>query len=168
MIFVALGGNLPLQGIGGPRDVMTAAVQVIDTIDIMVAGRSPWYRTSPIPASDQPDFINGVISVETEFSAAALLARFHEIENAFERTRGEANAARTLDIDLLDYRGVVVGPSNVAGELILPHPRLQDRAFVLLPLRDLAPDWIDPRDGRSIDELIASLPPGQSCSRLGA
>jgi 2-amino-4-hydroxy-6-hydroxymethyldihydropteridine diphosphokinase len=174
MIFAALGGNLPVPGIGTPRDVVIAAAQVIDAIDISVIDQSPWYQTAPVPASDQPDFINGVILLETALSAAGLLARFHEIEDAFGRMRGVANAARTLDIDLLDYRGTVVGPPDVppnvppGGQdgLMLPHPRLQDRAFVLMPLYDLAPNWIDPRDGRSIDELIDSLPPGQTCRRL--
>ena len=170
MILAALGGNLPVSGIGTPRDVLIAAAQALDTNDINVIDLSPWYQTVPVPASDQPDFINGVISLETALSAAGLLARFHEIEDAFGRIRGVANAARTLDIDLLDYRGTVVGSPDVppGGQdgLTLPHPRLQDRAFVLMPLYDLAPYWIDPRDGRSIGELIDRLPPGQACQRL--
>jgi 2-amino-4-hydroxy-6-hydroxymethyldihydropteridine diphosphokinase len=171
MIFAALGGNLAVPGIGTPYDVVKAAVEAVDANDISVIDQSPWYKTAPVPASDQPDFINGVISLETALSAAGLLARFHEIESAFGRIWGVANAARTLDIDLLDYRGAVVVPPDVVppgGQdgLVLPHPRLQDRAFVLMPLYDLAPYWIDPRDGRSIGELIDRLPPGQACQRL--
>ena len=158
---------MPVPGVGESMAVMEAALQVIDTIDITVLDRSPWYRTAPIPASDQPDFINGVISLETDLCAGELLARFHLIEDAFGRKRGEANAARTLDLDLLDYHGSVVCPPAGEEGLVLPHPRLQYRAFVLMPLRDIAPDWIDPRDARPIDALIESLPPGQSCRRLG-
>jgi 2-amino-4-hydroxy-6-hydroxymethyldihydropteridine diphosphokinase len=170
MIYAALGGNLPVPGIGMPRDVIIAAAEAVDANDINVIDLSPWYLTAPVPASDQPDFINGVISLETALSAMDLLARFHEIEEAFGRIRGVVNSARTLDIDLLDYRGTIVCPPGGLADgrngLTLPHPRLQDRAFVLMPLYDLAPDWIDPRDGRSIRELIESLPPGQGCQRL--
>lgn len=161
---------MPVPGIGTRRDVVIAAVEAIDANDINVIDLSPWYQTAPVPVSGQPDFINGVISVETALSAIDLLARFHEIEDAFGRIRGVVNAARTLDLDLLDYRGTIVCPPGGLADgpdgLTLPHPRLQDRAFVLMPLYDLAPDWIDPRDGRSISELIESLPPGQGCHRL--
>ena len=168
MIFAALGGNLPAPGLGASREVIKKATQVIDANDISVIARSPLYRTAPIPASDQPDFVNGVISLATGLSAEELLARFHEIESDFGRVRGAANAARTLDIDLIDYCGCVVSPPEREEGLVLPHPRLQERAFVLFPLFDVAPEWIDPRDGRSIRQLLESLPPGQACRRLGS
>tara|TARA_R110000787_G_scaffold92078_4_gene193819 strand:- start:32 stop:547 length:516 start_codon:yes stop_codon:yes gene_type:complete len=168
MIFAALGGNLPVPGLGPSREVLKKATQVIDANDISVIARSPLYRTAPIPASDQPDFVNGVISLATALSAEELLARFHAIESDFGRVRGATNAARTLDIDLIDYCGRVVSPPEGEAGLILPHPRLQDRAFVLFPLFDVAPEWVDPRDGRSIRQLLDSLPPGQACQRLGS
>ena len=168
MIFAALGGNLPVLGLGTSREVIKEAAQVLDANDISVIELSPLYRTAPIPASDQPDFVNCVISLTTALSAEDLLARFHEIEGKFGRVRGAANAARTLDIDLIDYCGHIVSPPEGAAGLVLPHPRLQDRAFVLFPLFDLAPEWIDPRDGRSISQLLDSLPPGQACQRIGS
>lgn len=158
---------MELPGVGDPRNVMAAALQVIDANVITVTARSPWYRSAPIPPSGQADFINGVISLETGLDAGSLLAAFHEIEAQFGRRRGVRNAARTIDIDLIDYDGMVVyPPGGQESGLTLPHPRLQERAFVLLPLRDIAPDWTDPRDGRGIAELIAALPPGQRCDRL--
>jgi 2-amino-4-hydroxy-6-hydroxymethyldihydropteridine diphosphokinase len=92
--------------------------------------------------------------VETALDPTALMAALHRIEDRFGRARRVRNAARTLDIDLIDYDGRVMN-----GPLILPHPRLTERAFVLLPLADVAPDWRHPVTGRSVAELIASLPP---------
>lgn len=168
MIFAALGGNLPVPGVGNSRDVIEKTIQVIDANVISVIGRSPLYRSAPVPASDQPDFVNGVISLATALSAEDLLARFHEIERDFGRVRAAANAARTLDIDLIDYCGSIVSPPEGEAGLTLPHPRLQERAFVLFPLFDLAPDWVDPRNGRSIRQLLASLPSGQACRRISS
>lgn len=168
MIYVAIGTNLPHPEFGSPLEIANAAAQIIDANDLSVIGRSGWYRSAPIPASNQPDFVNGVIAVETALSPTDLLARLHRIEDRFGRVRSEANAARTLDIDLLDYGGMVLAPGRDGTGPILPHPRLQDRAFVLFPLREIAPDWRDPRDGRSIASLIAALPPGQLCEPIQA
>jgi 2-amino-4-hydroxy-6-hydroxymethyldihydropteridine diphosphokinase len=167
MILAGLGGNLHHARYGPPVAVLEAALQVLDAIDITVEARSPWYRSAPVPRSDQPDFINGVISIATALSPEQLLARFHAIETRFGRVRGTANAARTLDLDLLAYDRLVTGdPEAPECAVVVPHPRLQLRAFVLLPLRDLVPDWSDPRDGRSIDDLVAALPEAQECRRL--
>jgi len=89
----------------------------------------------------------------TELSPAELIARLHETETAFGRTRSERNAPRTLDLDIVDYNGrVETGPP------ILPHPRLEARAFVLIPLQDVAPDWRHPVSGRTVAELLADIP----------
>jgi len=166
MILAAIGANLPLPGHATPYDNVKAALEVLDANDITVTGVSSWYRSAPIPASNQPDFVNGVVSIRTSLSAQALLQRFHRIESEFGRRRSVENAARTLDIDLIDYDGVIVVPPNGQEGLTLPHPRLQDRAFVLFPLRDLAPDWVDPRDGRALDDLIEALLSDQFCVRI--
>jgi 2-amino-4-hydroxy-6-hydroxymethyldihydropteridine diphosphokinase len=117
-----------------------------------------------VPPSDQPDYVNGVVAVETRLSPAALLARLHEIERAFGRERRIPNAARTLDLDLIAYHDRVTGPEE--GAPILPHPRLAERAFVLLPLQELAPGWRHPVSCVSIADLIRALPPGQSAQPL--
>jgi 2-amino-4-hydroxy-6-hydroxymethyldihydropteridine diphosphokinase len=105
-----------------------------------------------------------VARIATSLPADALLARLHAVEEAFGRVRSVANAARTIDLDLLDFRGEVAagGP----GKATLPHPRLSGRAFVLRPLADLAPDWRHPVNGISIDALVAALPPNQLIERL--
>ena len=110
-----------------------------------------------MPPSGQPWFVNGVVEVETDLPPAALLAVLHGIEDRFGRTRTVPNAARPLDLDLLDYDGRV---SNGEDGVEIPHPRLHVRAFVLLPLAELAPGWRHPRTGQALAELIAALPPG--------
>jgi len=83
------------------------------------------------------------------------------VERRFGRVRRDRNEPRVLDLDLLDYDGLV----QRSGAAVLPHPRLHERAFVLLPLRDVAPQWRHPVLGRTVDELVAALPPGQQVER---
>ena len=118
--------------------------------------RSRWYRSAPVPPSDQPWFVNGVAAVETTLDPAALLALLHSVEARFGRVRREKNAARVLDLDLLAYGERVSAPDDVP---VLPHPRLHQRAFVLRPLAELAPNWRHPRLGMGVQALLAALPP---------
>lgn len=153
MIFVALGSNLP--GIAGsPRHMVAAALEVLPDYGMRVRACSPWYRSAPVPPSDQPWFVNGVARVEAETTdPAECLARLHAIEARFGRHRdGTLNAARPLDLDLLDFEGMVRadGPS-------LPHPRMTHRAFVLRPLADIAPTWRHPATGQDIASLLSVL-----------
>jgi len=99
--------------------------------------------------------VNAAARVETELDAAALMACLHAVEAAFGRSRTVVNAARPLDLDIIDYKGVV--DAGAAGP-VLPHPRATGRAFVLLPLQEIAPGWTDPRTGRGISDLLADLP----------
>ncbi len=161
MIVIGLGANLP-SALGPPRATLEAALDALGEAGVRVVARSRWYRTAPVPRSAQPWFINAAAAVATPLPPAELLALLHRIESRFGRQRGERNAARSLDLDLLAYHDLVVEE----GGLVLPHPRLQERAFVLLPLAEVAPDWRHPRLGRSIAELIAALPPGQSAEPL--
>jgi len=140
-----------------------AALEALAAAGVGVRARSPWYRTAPVPASGQPDFINGVVEAATGLDPAALLSLLHRIEADFGRVRGRPNAARTLDLDLLAYGAAVRDGPDAP---ILPHPRLHERGFVLFPLRDVAPGWRHPKLGKGIAELIAALPPGQSCRPL--
>lgn len=118
-----------------------------------VRGLSRWYRTAPVPAADQPDYINGVVHLEGAIAPEAMLAALHTIEVEAGRARGLANAARTLDLDLIGMDALVrSGP-----DLILPHPRLQDRTFVLWPLRDVAPGWRHPLLQLNADDMLARL-----------
>jgi 2-amino-4-hydroxy-6-hydroxymethyldihydropteridine diphosphokinase len=115
---------------------------------------SRWYATAPIPASEQPDYINGLAWLEGEADPARLLARLHAIEARAGRVRGAVNGPRVLDLDIIAMGGL----RRAAPDPVLPHPRMQDRAFVLFPLVDLAPSWRHPGLGRSAAELLADLP----------
>ena len=158
-VYVALGGNLDHPTWGGPRATLEAALAELGRRGVTVRRLSRWYRTAPVPVSDQPWFVNAVAEVETGLDPDALLAVLHAVEAGFGRVRTVANAARLIDLDLLDYRGVTApgGP----GKATLPHPRMAERAFVLRPLADLAPGWRHPVTGQPIAALVAALPPGQ-------
>ena len=163
-IFIALGANLEHPTYGPPRRALEAALEELGRRSVAVRQVSPWYRTAPVPASDQPWYVNAVAEVATDLGADALLVRLHEVEDAFGRVRTVPNAARLIDLDLLDFNGEIAagGP----GRATLPHPRMESRAFVLRPLADLAPDWRHPRTGASIQALLAALPAGQVIERL--
>ena len=136
--------------------------------------QSGHYRTPCFPAGAGPDYVNAAVRLETGLGPEALLEALHGIEAEFGRRRVTRWGARTLDLDLLDHSEQVrpdlgayaawrdLPPARQAQEaperLILPHPRIQDRAFVLIPLADVAPDWHHPVSGRSVAELIAALP----------
>ena len=163
-IFIGAGANLPHPTYGAPRRVLEAALEELGRRGVRVLRVSPWYRTAPVPASDQPWYVNAVAEVATALPADHLLAVLHEVEEAFGRVRTVPNAARIIDLDLLDFRGEIAagGP----GRAILPHPRLQDRAFVLRPLADLAPGWRHPVSGLPIQALLAALPADQAIEPL--
>jgi len=105
-----------------------------------------------------------VAEVATDLSADRLLVLLHEVEHEFGRVRTVPNAARLIDLDLLDFRGEIAGGGP--GRATLPHPRMAGRAFVLQPLADLAPDWRHPMTGTPIKALLAALPPDQTIGRL--
>jgi 2-amino-4-hydroxy-6-hydroxymethyldihydropteridine diphosphokinase len=154
-IYIGLGANLPSFA-GAPADTLQAALGALENAGVRVVCRSRLYRSPAHPPSDQPDFTNAVAEVSTALTPAELLALLHTIEAQFGRRRGAANAARTLDLDLLDYHGAwAAGPDGP----LLPHPRLRERPFVLLPLAEVAPHWRDPQTQQTIEELIAGLPP---------
>jgi 2-amino-4-hydroxy-6-hydroxymethyldihydropteridine diphosphokinase len=153
VILIALGANLPSPA-GKPADTLNAALTGFAVRSITIEKRSGFYRSAAWPNPNDPPFINAVAAVRTNLSPAALLATLHELESSFGRERSELNAPRTLDLDILDFDGRIE-----QGSPALPHPRMEGRAFVLLPLRDVAPDWRHPVSGRSVSELIAALPP---------
>jgi 2-amino-4-hydroxy-6-hydroxymethyldihydropteridine diphosphokinase len=162
MILLGLGANLPSTAFGAPLQTLMAALEALTGEGVSIARRSPWYRSAPVPAGDQPWFVNGVAILETSLGPVELLALLHRIERRFGRVRRHRNEARPLDLDLLDYAGMV----HRGGDPALPHPRLHERGFVLLPLRDLLPDWRHPVSGAALDDLIAALPPDQRVERI--
>jgi len=163
-IYIGLGGNLPHPTYGSAKDTLEAALAELARRGVRIPGISPWYKTAPVPASDQPWYVNAVAEVETTWPPDRLLAELHAVEDAFGRVRSVPNAARLIDLDLLDYKAQISpgGP----GKAILPHPRMDQRAFVLRPLADLAPSWRHPASHRLVAELIADLPPDQVAERL--
>lgn len=160
MILIGLGANLP-SAAGAPEATLEAALAALEADGVRILARSRWYRSAPVPASAQPDYVNGVAIVETPLDPADLLALLHRIEARFGRVRGAANEARTLDLDLLAYHDRVSD-----GPVILPHPRLHERAFVLRPLAEVAPDWRHPRLGQTAASLAKNLPPEADASPL--
>jgi 2-amino-4-hydroxy-6-hydroxymethyldihydropteridine diphosphokinase len=162
MILVGLGANLPSARFGPPRETLDAALAAMAAAGVATVARSRWYATAPVPASDQPDFVNGVVAVQTGLPPGELLALLHRIEEAFGRVRTVRNAARVVDIDLLAYDDLVIE----AGAPLLPHPRMHERAFVLYPLRDVAPGWVHPRLRLPVDALIRNLSPDQAIRAL--
>ena len=152
MIFIALGANLPSR-FGQPLLTLRAALESVLQRGVKVESVSPYYRSAAWPDPNDPPFVNAVASLRTKLEPVALLGVLQDIERAFGRVRKAPNAPRTLDLDILDYGGRIE-----AGPPTLPHPRMAARAFVLVPLRDIAPLWLHPVSGQNIDELIAALP----------
>jgi 2-amino-4-hydroxy-6-hydroxymethyldihydropteridine diphosphokinase len=146
MILVALGANLPgPDGASALETCRRAAVALDGLAGLRLRALSRWYATAPVPPTPGvPDYVNGVALLEGRApDPGALLAALQTIEAAFGRTRPYPNAPRTLDLDLL-----AIGQTmRDAPDPILPHPRLHLRAFVLAPLRDVAPGWVHPRLG---------------------
>ena len=163
MILIGIGANLPAPGFASPRDGCEAALRAMAEQGLAVVARSGWYQTAPVPVSDQPWFVNAVAAIDVGGrTPVQVMAILHGVERAFGRLRGVRNAARTLDLDLLDFDGRVAAPSD---PVVLPHPRMDARAFVLLPLAEIAPHWRHPVSGRSVAELISALPEGQAIAR---
>ena len=162
LILIGIGGNLPDARFGAPPDALAAALVALEAEGIQVATRSAWYRTEPVPRSDQPWFVNAVASLITHLAARDLLAVLQAVEGRFGRVRSERNAARVLDLDLLDYRGQVAETAS----LVLPHPRLHQRRFVLQPLAEIAPNWRHPLSGLTAEQLLSRLAAKQPIERL--
>jgi len=162
MILIGIGGNLASARFGPPRETLATALTALEAEGVYVAARSAWYRTEPVPRSDQPWFVNAVASLATDLGAGELLALMQAIERRFGRIRGAPNAARVLDLDLLDHRGQM----TETGLLALPHPRLHKRRFVLVPLAEIAPAWCHPLLGLTAEQLLARLDEEQPLERL--
>ena len=158
MILVAIGANLPAPDGTTPLETCDTAVRALAKLPgSRLEAVSRWYETAPVPPSGQPNYINGVVRMTRQPRAAitpeSMLSALQAIEARFGRRRAEANAARTLDLDLIDLDGLV----RNAPDPILPHPRAHLRAFVLLPLLDVAPDWVHPANGQTAQVLLRTV-----------
>lgn len=163
MILIGLGANLSSRQFGPPRATLGAALERLQAHGIVISRRSPWYRSAPVPVSDQPWYVNGVALVTTRLSADELLETLLMVEAGMGRRRSEPNAPRILDLDLLAYDQLSIDKMTAGGiHVTVPHPRMTDRAFVMLPLADIAPAWRHPKSMRSLADFIEALPPDQS------
>lgn len=160
LVFIAIGANLPGLDGRAPIDTCRRAVACLDLLpELRLRGLSRWYLSAPVPPAGQPDYVNAVAALLVDpgvsIDPATLLARVMAIETKCGRRRGEANAARTLDLDIIGIGAMVrSGPDPV-----VPHPRAHGRAFVLAPLADVAPDWVHPVLRLTAAALLAKLPP---------
>ncbi len=153
MKLVALGANLPGR-FDTPRATLAAALAAMETEGLGVRSVSGLWLTEPVPASDQPWYHNAVASIETGLSPYVLLETLHKIENDFGRVRTVRNAPRVLDLDLIAYDDVVIDRP----ELIIPHPRMHLRAFVLRPMAEVAAkSWRHPVSGQTLAGLLDSV-----------
>ena len=144
--YLSLGSN-----IGDRERLLQDALRLLHTPDLRVVRISPVYQTEPQDVKAQPWFLNLVVEAETELFPRQLLARVQQIEKQLGRKRLAAKGPRTIDIDILLYGDSVV---NAAG-LVVPHPRMTERRFVLQPLADLVPELRHPVLRRTVKELLA-------------
>ncbi|NKD54360.1 MULTISPECIES: 2-amino-4-hydroxy-6-hydroxymethyldihydropteridine diphosphokinase [unclassified Haematospirillum] len=165
-VFVAFGANLA-GPCGSPAQAFDAAVTLLERHSVPVTQRSSLWESAPVPRSEQPWYVNAVVQVDTDLAPHDLLGLLHRIESAMGRVRSEANASRAIDLDLLAYHAQVIGQKGGEG-LMLPHPRLHERAFVLFPLQEIAPNWIHPVSGACIPDMTAALDPSQEIRCLAA
>jgi 2-amino-4-hydroxy-6-hydroxymethyldihydropteridine diphosphokinase len=151
--YIALGANIPGPA-GTPRQTLDAAMLRLGELGRLTA-RSSYYATAPVGYSYQPEFLNAAAAIETDLAPEILLDRLLEIERSLgrDRSHGIRNGPRTLDLDLLLYGERIVDTPS----LQLPHPRMTERSFVLIPLAEIAPQRIHPQAGRSMKELLQDL-----------
>lgn len=164
MILIGLGTNLPLSNQRSGQNLLAEALETLQNRGLEIRAVSRFYRSEPVPPSDQNWYVNAVAEIGSSLDPLPLLEVLHAVETAFGRVRTLRNAARTLDLDLLAY-GQVIRPSDGPAPH-LPHPRMAGRAFVLYPLNDLAPHWCHPVTGASLCDLIAALPKDQRIDLL--
>ena len=151
MILVGIGSNLSGR-VGTPIETVKESLNALQANGMKVLACSEFYNTPPVGPPGQSDYVNLVVRLSSVFMPHGLLDRLQLIENQFERQRSVKWGARTLDLDVLDWHGHLM-----QGRLNLPHPELTKRGFVLRPLMDVAPEWRDPKTGKSVGALWNSL-----------
>lgn len=163
MIIVALGANLPSR-FGTPAQTLYAALKAMAEKGVWPVQISRVWKTAPVPFdAAQPWYYNAVAAVQTSKSAHDLLMTLLQIEEDFGRVRGERNAPRLLDLDLIAYGNDIVSDEP---DLIVPHPRMENRAFVLMPMGDILEEWIHPESGRRLTDMMAAIPEEQRAEPL--
>jgi 2-amino-4-hydroxy-6-hydroxymethyldihydropteridine diphosphokinase len=154
-VVIALGSNLSGE-FSSVRDLLEAALADVAAAGLKVAKRSSWWRSASWPDAGQPDYLNGVILVETRLDPHETLRTLRQIEARYGRLRAEPNAPRTLDLDLIAHGRTVLDDEL----LTLPHPRAANRLFVMGPLAEVAPGWLHPVLGVTAEALAARASTG--------
>jgi 2-amino-4-hydroxy-6-hydroxymethyldihydropteridine diphosphokinase len=179
LILVALGANLPSDhrsGVRNPAETLRRALVDLSLHGLTLRAQSRFFATPCLPLGAGPDYVNAAAAFEAERGQTPqdILAILHRVEAAHGRSRTTRWAGRVLDLDLLAFENIVLPSEQIhahwcnlpltdqarlaPGQLILPHPRLADRSFVLVPLADVAPDWRHPVSGLSVVQMLAALP----------
>jgi 2-amino-4-hydroxy-6-hydroxymethyldihydropteridine diphosphokinase len=156
MILLSLGSNLPSK-FGDSKNTILKCYEFFNNNDIKILKKSSFYETFAIPNKSDPKFVNSVISVETRFSPEELIKYILKVEEKFDRKREQINAPRTCDIDIVDFNSEIINVFNKNISLEIPHPRLEQRSFVLYPIREIDKNWKSPLSGKKIDQLIENL-----------
>ena len=156
MILLSLGSNLPSK-FGDSKNTILKCYEFFNNNDIKILKKSSFYETFAIPNKSDPKFVNSVISVETRFSPEELIKYILKVEEKFDRKREQINAPRTCDIDIVDFNSKIINIFNKNISLEIPHPRLEERSFVLYPIREIDKNWKSPLSGKKIDQLIENL-----------
>jgi 2-amino-4-hydroxy-6-hydroxymethyldihydropteridine diphosphokinase len=152
-IIIGIGGNLYSKDGLHPVEICQEAIKSLKPMSIIVEKQSSWYRSDPIPKSDQPKFFNSVLVARTTLNELDVLNSLHVIEKKFGRIRKNINEARIIDLDLIDYSSKV----HSSKDIILPHPRAHLRRFVMQPLNEIEKNWIHPILKTSVTEILNQL-----------
>ncbi len=155
MILIAAGSSLPFCG-HDSQQIVLRAFRALGRI-ASLPRVSSLYESPAWPDPADPPFVNAAAVIDTAMAPEALLAALHAIEAGFGRRRTVRNAPRTLDLDLLAYHEL----TSIDPGLVLPHPRLAERAFVLAPLEEIAPDWAHPATGETVKTMLSRIGPGE-------
>jgi len=174
LCIIATGSNLP-HDLRGEQPPVGTALELLSSESLRILSASVEYRSPAFPAGSGPDYVNGAILCATSMARAEVLKTLHKVEESLGRTRLKRWAARVIDLDLIDFAGQVAPDllnfqkwfnlplkqqmQHAPEQLILPHPRLQDRPFVLIPMRDIVPNWVHPVTGLSVNQMLAAFKP---------
>ncbi len=172
--YIALGSNLSSE-LGDSVSLIKSAYELLSQQSIIIDKCSPFYETPAFPAGNGPNYVNTAIKIKTALKPEALLQVLHDVETQLGRERDIRWESRVIDVDLLDYQGMVLPDAKTyenwrnmplekqittwPEELILPHPRIEDRAFVLVPLQFIEPKWVHPNTKDIISKLISRISP---------
>jgi len=175
-MIIALGSNQQALE-ASPQLIVERAIEALRGLGLVIRKISRFYQTPCFPVGVGPDYVNAACLLETTWSPSEVIETLHSIEQEFGRKRIQRWGQRTLDLDLISVEDVVCPSLKIHDkwrnldlatqkieaptELIVPHPRVQDRAFVLIPMMDIAPDWVHPILGLSVSEMLDALPLGE-------